>query len=79
MNDRIKKDCIFFGGLFEDTNMFVCDYSCRLYEGGEDMCKHCRLWDAYIPNNSSEEQKEKAIEWQNKPYGEQEDYDEYFK
>ena len=42
------------------------------------MCKNCRLWDSYIPNTASGTEKKKAIEWQNKPYSMQEDYEEYF-
>ena len=43
------------------------------------MCKYCRLWDSYIPDSASESEKNKAIEWQNKDYDNQEDYEEYFK
>lgn len=43
------------------------------------MCALCRLWDAYIPNSSSKEEIDKAIEWQNKDYNEQDDYYEFFK
>lgn len=43
------------------------------------MCENCKLWDAYIPITASEIEKEKAINWQNKPLSEQEDYEEYFR
>ena len=42
------------------------------------MCQQCRLWDAYIPKSASDEEKEKAIKWQNMSYNEQPDYHEYF-
>lgn len=38
----------------------------------------CRLWDSYIPQNSTEAQIEKAVEWQNMSFDEQPDYEEYF-
>jgi len=78
MNNNIKTDCIFFGDLFEDTDMFCCKYSHNLYEQNEDMCHLCRLWDAYIPITSTLDEINTAIEWQNKSYADQEDYDDYF-
>jgi hypothetical protein len=74
-----NKDCIYYEEKEEDTGMRHCKYSHSLYEEDEDMCACCRLWDAYIPNNSTEQQTSKAVEWQNKPTEEQEDYDDYFK
>ena len=38
----------------------------------------CRLWDSYIPNNSTLAEIEKAQKWQRMSYPEQPDYDEYF-
>ena len=38
----------------------------------------CRLWDNYIPNNSTPAEIEKAQKWQRMSYPEQPDYDEYF-
>ena len=61
--------------------MHHCKYSHSLYRQSEndEMCRLCRLWDAYIPNDSTESQIEKAQEWQNKSTDEQEDYYEHFK
>lgn len=74
-----KEDCIYYGGLDEGTNLYLCKYKRSLYNKEENMCKHCRLWDVYIPENASESEKNKAIKWQNKDYDNQEDYEEYFK
>lgn len=74
-----KEDCIHFGGIDKDTNLYYCKDSGSLYTKEEHMCKYCRLWDSYIPDSASESEKNKAIEWQNKDYDNQEDYEEYFK
>ncbi len=77
----IKKDCIYYEDEYEDMGMHHCKYSHSLYKYSEEhtMCSLCRLWDAYIPKDSTESQINKAQKWQNKPYGKQEDYDEFFK
>ena len=74
-----KENCIHYGGIDKDTNLYLCKYKRILYNKEENMCKHCRLWDAYIPDSASESEKNKAIEWQNKDYDNQEDYEECFK
>jgi hypothetical protein len=79
----MKNDCIYFKIKDEDlTQYHVCLRSGTLYHHEKDsniMCENCRLWDAYIPITASEIEKQKAIDWQNKPLFEQEDYEEYFR
>ena len=78
----MKKDCIYFQSEDEDLPQYhLCRKSGTLYHSEKEtdiMCKNCRLWDSYIPNTASGTEKKKAIEWQNKPYLMQEDYEEYF-
>lgn len=79
--DSRKLDCIYYEEEYEDMGMHHCKYSHTLYEHNEKdiMCNNCRLWDAYIPKSSNRSQIDKAIEWQNKQYDEQEDYYKHFK
>jgi hypothetical protein len=78
------RDCIYFkehedGSELEKYN--ECTRECSLFLKGkedEEMCCCCRLWDSYIPKDSTPEQIEKAQKWQNMGYDEQPDYDEYF-
>nr|DAZ47101.1 MAG TPA: hypothetical protein [Caudoviricetes sp.] len=72
-----KEDCIFFEEREKDTALNHCKRSHSL-DGNNTLCKHCRLWDSYIPRNSTKEQIEKAVEWQNMPFDKQPDYYEYF-
>lgn len=78
----MKTDCIFFVDTWaEDPHYHVCNHNRSLYEIGKEdntMCQYCRLWDAYIPQSASEQEKEKAIRWQNMPLGKQPDYHKYF-
>ena len=73
----MKKDCIYYGGIDEDMNMHVCLNSGSLYEDDE-MCRLCRLWDAYTPNTANDQEIKKAKEWQNMPYGKQPPYEDFF-
>jgi hypothetical protein len=75
----IKKDCIYYTDRDKDTQMHLCEYKHTLYLDDENMCKCCRLWDAYIPKNSTVGQIRYAQNWQNMPIDEQPDYDDYFK
>ena len=78
-NSSDRTDCIYYQDQDEDLpNRKCCIHKSGLYRFEESMCHNCRLWDSYIPNNASEDEKEKAIGWQDMPYGEQPDYDEYF-
>lgn len=79
-------DCIYFEeSLADDPEYHHCQYShslCKKEERDEqEMCRNCRLWDAYIPKDSTQEQIEYAQRWQNMPYEEQvkHPYEEYFK
>ena len=72
-------DCIYYVGIDEDTGMHVCKYSHSLYKDEEDMCKNCKLWDAYIPATSNKAQIERAKYWQSLIGDEQPNYDEFFK
>lgn len=78
----MKPDCIYFEREYAELPHFRhCTYSRSLFKKGEEdktMCKHCRLWDAYIPKTATEEEKATAIAWQNMSYGEQPDYRDYF-
>lgn len=79
----MKPDCIFFEETYEEIPKYRhCKHTKGLFlKGKEDseMCKNCRLWDAYIPESASKEERDKAIAWQNMSYADQPDYDEYFK
>lgn len=47
----------------------------------EEVDKHdneCRIWDAFIPLDATEEQIDYAKKWQDMPYKEQPDYYDYF-
>lgn len=75
----IHEDCLFFEERERDTGLHHCKRSSRLCSDEEnDLCTQCRLWDSYIPRNSTEAQIEKAVEWQNMSLDEQPDYEEYF-
>ena len=75
-------DCIYFEETYEEIPKFRhCKHSRSLFENGKEddkMCQHCRLWDAYIPQSATEEEREKAIRWQNMSYKDQPDYHLYF-
>ena len=73
----INEDCIFFDEREEATGLNHSRRTCSLNTDGR-LCDFCRLWDAYIPRDSSPAEIEKAIAWQDMPYNEQPDYDEYF-
>ena len=73
----INEDCIYFEEKEKDTGWNHCTNSHRL-DNKNSLCDICRLWDSYIPKNSSLEQIEKAKKWQNMPYEEQPDYYKYW-
>ena len=58
-------ECLHRGTLMSDEEV----------ESRDNMC---RIWDAYIPKEATEEEIEYAQKWQDMPYSEQPDYDEYF-
>lgn len=79
-------NCIFFE-VYKERNtkgeiQLHCKRTSGLYSQQElddgRMGDICRLWDAYIPKESTPEQIEYATKWQDMPYGEQPDYEEYF-
>ena len=72
-----REDCIYFEEKEEDTGLNHCTRTRSLNNDGK-LCDLCRLWDSYIPKNSSPTEIEKAKKWQNMSYNEQPDYDEYF-
>ena len=74
----MKKDCIYYEDKEKDTKLHHCKHSHSLYDDNDDMCKNCRLWDAYIPNTSTKQQIEYVQRWQNMPLEKQTDYEEYF-
>lgn len=78
----MKEDCIFYEETYVPNPKFRhCKRECLLYVKGEEdntMCEGCRLWDNYIPQSATEEEKIKAIKWQNMPLEEQPDYHDYF-
>ena len=73
----VNEDCIFFEEREEDTGLNLCKRTCSLNTDGR-LCDFCRLWDAYIPRDSSPAEIEKAMAWQDMPYDEQPGYEEYF-
>ena len=81
------KGCLFFeivkGNEWPDKLPYHCKRSKALYTQEEldsgEMGRHCRLWDAYIPKDATQEQIDKAVRWQNMSYYEQPDYHDYFK
>lgn len=73
----VNEDCIYFEEIEEDTGLNHCKRTCSLNTDGR-LCNFCRLWDSYIPKNSSPTEIEKAMKWQNMSYNEQPDYDDYF-
>lgn len=79
----MKTDCIFFEDTYEEIPHFRhCINNKTLYtKGVEDdvMCGNCRLWDSYIPESASDDEKATAIEWQEMAYAEQPDYEDYFR
>jgi len=74
----VNKDCLYYEEKEKDTGMRHCKYSGTLFKENEKMCDNCRLWDAYIPRNSTNEQIEYAKQWQDSEYDEQDDYNSYF-
>ena len=54
-----RKDCIYFEEKEEETGLNHCIRTRSLNNDGK-LCDICRLWDSYIPKNSSLEQIEKA-------------------
>ena len=79
----MNRDCIFFQENYDDLPQYhVCKRSGALYHSEKEadiMCSNCRLWDAYIPETSTEQEKAKALRWQDANLAEQADYEEYFK
>lgn len=76
----VKTDCIFYVASY-DLKFRCCKCSGTLYVKGEDdntMCKGCRLWDNYIPQSATEEEKIKALRWQSMSLMDQPDYYDYF-
>ena len=73
----VHRDCIYSEEHEEETGWNHCTNSRRL-DNKDSLCDLCRLWDSYIPNNSTEEEIQAAQKWQNMPYGKQPDYDDYF-
>ena len=75
----IKDDCIYLQQDKDNSANLVCLYKRSLITPDDHTCCDlCRIWDAYIPENASAAEKEKAMHWQNMSYNEQPDYDEYF-
>lgn len=72
-----NEDCIYFSDKDID-GLYCCITKGGLYKEDEDMCGICRLYDSYIPANTSHELIEYAIKWQNCPTEEQEDYYTHF-
>ena len=77
------RNCIFWGGNDEDLpQYFVCTHKHSLYTQDEldngTMGRHCRLWDAYIPLEATEQQIEYAKKWQDMDFDKQPDYHDYF-
>ena len=76
---EIKKDCIYYyKDIEENTILHCCKYSNSFCYNNENICKKCRLWDAYIPKTATKEQIKYAQIWQNIPLNELPDYEEYF-
>lgn len=76
----MKTDCIFYVASY-DLKFRCCNSLGTLYVKGEEdntMCKGCRLWDNYIPQSVTDEEKIKAIKWQHMLSAEQPDYYDYF-
>lgn len=77
----MKTDCISFDEDEEGNvsclsrGYFICK---EKLEQGETMCENCRLWDDYIPETATKAEIDKAVEWQNMPWGEQPDYEQHF-
>ena len=72
-----REDCIYFEEKEEETGLNHCIRTRSLNNNGK-LCDICRLWDSYIPKNSSSEKIEKAKKWQNMSYEEQPDYYKYW-
>lgn len=72
-----REDCIYFEEKEESTGWNHCKRSCSLDNEGH-LCDICRLWDSYIPKNSSPEEIERAKRWQDMSLDEQPDYEDYF-
>lgn len=72
-----REDCIYFEEKEEDTGLNYCKRTCSLNTDGR-LCDLCRLWDSYIPKDSSFAEIEKAMAWQNMSLVEQPDYEDYF-
>ena len=51
----VHRDCIYFEEHEEETGWNHCKNSRRL-DNKDSLCDLCRLWDSYIPNNSTEEE-----------------------
>lgn len=47
-----NEDCIYFEEKEKDTGWNHCTNSHRL-DNKSSLCDMCRLWDSYIPNNST--------------------------
>ena len=78
----MKEDCIFFKKSNENI-LGYSECSCLGYlqnknHSEDDMCRNCRLWDAYIPISATDQEKEKALSWQSMSLTKQPDYYEYF-
>lgn len=74
-----KPDCIYY----EDCDKWYCACKRRGYfceKAKDDMCKHCRLWDAYIPKTATQAEIEKAQIWGDMSLDEilENPYEEYF-
>lgn len=76
-----QEDCIYFEKDKEENDHIICGRRGVYCKNTEDMCHNCRLWDSYIPKNSTASAIEYAQKWQNMGYEEQmkNDYYEYFK
>ena len=72
-----REDCIYFEEKEEDTGLNHCTRTRSLNNDGK-LCDICKLWDSYIPNNSTHAEIEKAQKWQRTSYSDQPDYDKYF-
>ena len=81
------RNCIYFeevsGEEWPENLPYHCKRNRTLFSQ-EDldngrMGVYCRLWDAFIPKDSTPEQIKYAQRWQDMGYNDQPDYYEYFK
>lgn len=74
----LHEDCIFFEVEDDDgVGTYYCSRTMFIDDCG-NLCRHCRLWDSYIPVSASKEEVKRAVEWQDLPLALQPPYEEYF-